>query len=167
MVNRVVQPTEMVSIVDEIEYFRQHGYYLHVSPVDFNIAEYSSEAREVLFNVRSEMDVKLPILEQTSGKLCEYPQFGLQLLPSGYARIPPCDEKTVEVIRNPANIHKLLKTDLFACPGKCVCFHQYPWVAGGYSDIDIMKEFVERNKQWRATHPLGSGVGDAVKSMAR
>lgn len=166
MVNRVVGPTEMVGILDEIEYFRRRGYYLNVNPTDFNLAEYSPEARKVLSAVRSEIDVSLPMLGQTAGRSCEYPSLGMQLLPSGYAWVPPCDgKKAVEVIRNPSNFHKLLKTEPFICPGKCVCFHQYPWVAGGYSDVDIMKQFVERNKQWRETHLQPHG-GEVVSRPA-
>lgn len=152
---------EIIGLLDEIEYFRRQGYFLNMNPMDFNLNEYSPEAREVLSMVRSEIDVSLPMLWQTVGRSCEYPSLGMQLLPSGYAWVPPCEEKkAVEVIRNPENFRRLLKTERFICPRKCVCFHQYPWVTGGYDDIDIMKGFVERNKQWREMHlqPHGGEV---------
>jgi organic radical activating enzyme len=147
MVNRVITEYDTVNIIiNEIKEFKQKGYYLNINPADFDISNYDKTKISLIKSLKSEIDYKYPIEDKTIGKKCIYPMFGFQLLPSGYAWIPPCDSATVyNLINNPDNILKLLKQDSIKCPSKCVCFHQYPWVEKGYKDIDIMKEYVERN----------------------
>src|SRR5262249_29502599 len=99
--------------------------------------------------LRTPLDVDYPLHEATTGRRCDFPTFGFQLLPNGYAWVPPCDRKTADVINKPERIHKILKPEPIACPGKCVCLHQYPWTNGGYADMDILGQYAARNQAWR------------------
>lgn len=147
MVNRVINENDSIEeIKNEINEFKEKGFYLNINPADFNVSTYKKEKIEFLKSIKPEIDYKYPIENKTIGKKCIYPIFGIQLLPNGYGWIPPCDSKQVyNLIKNPNNIVKLLKDKPIICPSKCVCFHQYPWVEKGYQDIDIMKEYVKRN----------------------
>jgi organic radical activating enzyme len=147
MVNRVITECDDVdTIYNEIKEFKQRGYYLNVNPANFDVSNYDKTKLNFIKSLKPEIDYKYPIDGKTVGKKCIYPMFGLQLLPSGYAWIPPCDSITVyNLIKHPKNILKLLKQNPIKCPSKCVCFHQYPWVEKGYKNFDIMKEYVERN----------------------
>jgi organic radical activating enzyme len=152
MVNRVFGKEDLRGALDEIRFFADRGYFLNFSPQDFDIAKYDKADFELMGKLRSPMDVEYPLFEKTVGHKCAYPTFGFQLLPNGYAWIPPCDSKSADVINDPKRIHRLLKPEPIACPGKCVCFHQYPWVGDGYSGADIMEEYVARNRKWRDQH---------------
>ena len=149
MVTRVFGKKDLAGALDEIRFFEDRGYFLNFSPESFDISDYSDDELALMAKLRTPVDVDFPILEKTVGHPCAYPTFGFQLLPNGYAWVPPCDEKSVNLLRKPEKIHRLLKTDDFKCPGKCVCFHQYPWTANGYKDMDIMGQYVARNKEWR------------------
>jgi len=149
MVNRVFNHRELPQALDEIRYFADLGYFMNFSPESFDISEYSEAELETVAKLRAPSDVELPLFEQTTGRRCDFPTFGFQLLPNGYAWIPPCDRKTADIINKPSRIHKLLKPAAIACPGKCVCLHQYPWVNKGYDDMDILGAYVARNVAWR------------------
>jgi organic radical activating enzyme len=149
MVNRVFGKRDLSAVLDEVTYFADRGYFLNFAPQDFDIAEYDEADLTLIEKLRSPIDFEYPLLEKTVGRQCSFPTFGFQLLPNGYAWIPPCDSKTADVINNPKRIHRLLKPEAIACPGKCVCFHQYPWSVDGYADADIMSEYVARNRKWR------------------
>ena len=149
MVNRVFGKKDLPTAVDEISFFADRGYFLNFSPESFDISDYSEDDLALMRKLRTPIDVDFPILEKTIGRQCSYPTFGFQLLPNGYAWVPPCDNKSVNLISKPERIHSLLKTGDIACPGKCVCFHQYPWTSEGYKDMDIMGQYVARNTAWR------------------
>jgi MoaA/NifB/PqqE/SkfB family radical SAM enzyme len=150
MVNRVFGKHELAGAFDEIRFFADRGYFLNFSPESFDVSQYDEADLKLMRRLRTDLDVDYPILEQTTGKSCGYPTFGFQLLPNGYAWVPPCDTKSADVINKPSRIHRLLKKDAIACPGKCVCFHQYPWTSKGYDAMDIMGQYVARNAAHRA-----------------
>lgn len=152
MVNRVFARKDLPDALDEVRFFADRGYFLNFSPESFDISDYTSDDMALMRSLRTPLDVDYPLLEQTTGRQCSYPTFGFQLLPNGYAWVPPCDTKSANVLKNPRQIHRLLKSDTIACPGKCVCFHQYPWTSEGYQDMDIMGQYVVRNAQWRERH---------------
>lgn len=152
MVNRVISQDELSTIDTEVDEFKKHGYFLNINPANFEISKYTENDMTILTRYKAAMDFNYPLYSSTIGKSCDYPQFGLQLLPNGYAWIPPCDDKTViDLINKPFSLNELLKQKPLSCPTKCVCFHQYPWVEDGYQDIDIMKNYVDRNIEHR-TH---------------
>lgn len=150
MVNRVITDDEISNINAEVDEFNQHGYYLNINPANFSISKYHDDDVDILRQYKSSIDFDSPLYSRTVGKSCAYPTLGFQLLPSGYAWIPPCDNQTVvDLINKPSMLDKLLKKNSIICPSQCVCFHQYPWTENGYSDINIMKSYVERNIQHR------------------
>ncbi|WP_375724540.1 radical SAM protein [Arcobacter sp. KX21116] len=151
MVNRVVFNSDIESINQEIILFKDKGYFLNINPAHFSLKGYSEKNIEVIKSIKAPIDFNNSLKKNNVGKLCSYPMFGLQLLPSGYAWIPPCDNKNVvNLIKKPHEIEKLLKKEKFACPSECVCFHQYPFSTNNeYKDNDIMNEYVERNVRHR------------------
>lgn len=149
MVNRVFSKQDLPLALDEVQFFADRGYFLNFSPENFDISEYSEADLGLMGKLRTKLDIDYPILEQTTGRSCSYPTFGFQLLPNGYAWVPPCDNKSADVLSDPKRLAKLLKTDAIPCPGKCVCFHQYPWTSQGYDSMDIMGQYVARNTAWR------------------
>ena len=78
-------------------------------PRSFDISEYSPEELSLMREMRAPVDIELPLFEKTTGRSCAYPTFGFQLLPNGYAWIPPCDSKTANILERPSRIHRLLK----------------------------------------------------------
>jgi organic radical activating enzyme len=154
MVNRVIFESELSNIIDEINFFEKEGYFLNVNPANFNIKHYSKESKNILKLIKSKLDFENSLEKKNIGKLCSYPMFGFQLLPSGYAWIPPCDnKKVINLIKNPYRIEELLKKDKIICPSECVCFHQYPFsTKEEYKNYNIMKEYVDRNIKHRKGH---------------
>jgi organic radical activating enzyme len=149
MVNRVFSKNELADALDEVRFFDEQGYFLNFSPESFNISDYTEDELAMMSKLRTPLDIDFPILEKTVGRTCAYPTFGFQLLPNGYAWIPPCDDKSVNILAKPERIKQLLKSEDMACPSKCVCFHQYPWTSKGYDNMDIMGQYVARNVAWR------------------
>lgn len=147
MINRVITEKDKVEeIRKEISEFKKLGYFLNINPSHFDIRNFSAEHKDFIKKIKADIDYECSLENKNIGRLCLYPTFGIQLLPNGYAWIPPCDLKNViDLIHYPSNINKILKRRSIKCPNKCVCFHQYPWAFNGYETMNIMEEFVNRN----------------------
>ncbi|MGB9855713.1 MAG: hypothetical protein ACPLKS_04145 [Caldisericum exile] len=147
MINRVINSdSELSKVVEELEFFSKMGYYLNVNLDHFDITKFSEKTLNYIKKIKSNVDYILPLFSKTIGNQCSYPTFGFQLLPNGYAWIPPCDmNKTINIIDKPINFLKILKNKPIICPAQCVCFHQYPWALDGYKNFNIMAEYVIRN----------------------
>lgn len=151
MLNRIVQTSDdMRMIADDVETAHEAGFYLNVSPANFDVSSFQPEQLAILQRYVRPKTFDLAIHGGTAGKNCGYATFGFQLLPNGWAWIPPCDnDQVVNVLRQPSAYRQLLKPAAIACPGQCVCFHQYPWVVDGYRDLDIMGAYVADSSRFR------------------
>ncbi len=170
MINRVFQMEELRGALDEVKYFADRGYFLNFSLEDFDTSDFTEQDWALAHTLRAPQD-DISVFDKTVGKSCAYPTFGFILTPNGYAYLSPCELKSVNVVANPVNVHRMLKKEPITYPSKCVCFHQRAWTDGGYDDMDIMGQYVARNVAWRgsqlAPKPFGSGATPApMRDMA-
>lgn len=151
MVNRVASQVEILDIEKEVNWFKERGYFLNVSPENSSIENYTQAELNILKNLRSPLDIEYPLNKKNIGRPCQYPSFGLILLPTGYAWTTPCSTKSVNLIANPNNIDKLLSDSKIICPAACSCFHQYTWAGPGFDAINFLEAYAARNISWRAS----------------
>lgn len=129
MVNRVVcTEEELRGIESEIAFFKARGFMMNAAPDHFDLERWSEEGRRILERVIHPTDFGMKLLRQNRGRSCFYPAFGLQLMPNGYAWIPPCDTKVVNLMKT-RDASALLSRGAITCPaGQCVCLHQYSFI---------------------------------------
>lgn len=151
MVNRVFSKSDMATALQEADIFASYGYFMNASLENFTVADFDEVAMQALRSLRTPLDVDYPVFDKNIGRSCAYPTFGMQMMPNGYAWVPPCDQKQVlDVVNDPNRVNRLLAKKPIACPAKCVCFHQFAWAGQeGYQSMDIVDEYVQRNVAWR------------------
>jgi organic radical activating enzyme len=149
MVNRVVHTEEeMGGIYDEVRMFRDRGYFLNVAPDHFQLSQWSPESQQKLRALIHPVDFKLKMEKKTLGKKCIYPAFGFQLLPNGFAWVPPCHDRVINLMKT-QDPSPLLSPGGMTCPSDdCVCLHQYSFivdenvVARNKGSMDILGSYV-------------------------
>ena len=157
MVNRVVHTEdEMDGILEEVRFFKERGYYLNVAPDHFNLSQWSPASQQKLRELIHPTDFKLKMEKQTKGKKCIYPSFGFQLLPNGYAWMPPCDDQVINLMKTRDPGPLLFKGGMTCPSDNCVCLHQYSFIANdnvmarNTASMDILNNYVTAQSEHRA-----------------
>ena len=153
MINRVVHhEDEMSEAIREMEFFAARNLFLNINPAFFDIRHWKQANIDLLKTVTHPLDYGLKIEQRVTGKSCKYPIFGFQLLPSGYAWVPPCSSRTVNLMKT-KRVDDVLIRKAIKCPSKtCVCLHQYSFTEGirrNAHSYDIMDNFVREHIQVR------------------
>src|SRR5205814_1436289 len=106
------------------------------------------------------VDFKLKMEKETLGKRCLYPSFGFQLLPNGYAWMPPCTDKVINLMKT-KDMSPLLFKGGMVCPSdNCVCLHQYSFIVNDHvmdrnkDSMDILGSYVKAQTEHRTSKGL-------------
>lgn len=153
MVNRVVfSETELSDAIEEMKLFAMKGYFMNISPAYFDVSGWRKENIELLKSVTHPLDYELRVERKTKGKKCRWPTIGFRLLPTGYADVFPCHNKTINLLKT-KNLNEFLSKKEIVCPSvDCTCLHAYSFQdcteRNAYS-YDILDNFVTENIDYR------------------
>lgn len=171
MMNRVVHEESDIPIfLEELRFFKERGYFLNFAPAFFNLDGWSEEHRRIARSLIHPIDYQLKIDKATKGKHCLYPSFGFQLLPNGYAWVPPCDDKAINLMKTKDPTPLLYKGGMTCPADHCACLHQYSFVtennvfARNKDSMDILGSYVRLQETHRSEAGEGALTSDAIRT---